>query len=367
MGTRPVAPFWPPLTRAEADPLLRRYPRLGGAARVLWLSPRPLSAAGLVESARGEVVFVKRHHASVRSVGGLLEEHRFLAHLRARGAPVTQVLADGDGVSAVPHGGWTYEVHAAGVGEDLYRDAVSWSPFARPGHARAAGRALAALHRASQGYDAPARVPQPLMGGLRVFGGGDPLGAVRRYAGQRPQLAAELAGRPWRADLERWHLPFHDRLRPRLSALSPLWTHNDLHASNLLWRGGAVTQILDFGLADRAYAVHDLAVAIERNAVEWLELEARGPDAVHADAAAALIGGYLEIRDLTQAERAALPDLLALCHADYALSEIDYFRGVTGSAQDTELAYRYLVDHTAWFAGAPGAAFLDRLRAALAP
>jgi hypothetical protein len=57
--------------------------------------------------------------------------------------------------------------------------------------------------------------------------------------------------------------------------------------------------------------------------------------------------------------------MLALCHADLALSEVDYFHGVTRSAPNTELAYRYLVDHAAWFAGALGARFLDGLRAAV--
>lgn len=368
MGTENVAPDWPALTGAETDTLLRRYPEAGGAARLLWLSPRPLSAAGVVETVRGGTVFVKRHHRSVRTVGGLLEEHGFLAHLRQRGAPVVRVLADAAGRTAVADGEWTYELHTLGDGEDLYQDAISWSPFADLAHARAAGRALAALHQAAEGYDAPHRAPQPLVAGFSVFAAPDPFAAVEQYAADRPAVAAQLAGRAWRADLERWHLPFHEHLRPHLADIEPLWTHNDLHASNLLWSGGEraeVATILDFGLADRAYAIHDLATAIERNAVEWLALEAKGPDAVHADAAVALVEGYLEIRKLTDAERVALPDLLALSHTDYALSELDYFGGVTRSPSNAELAYRYLIDHTAWFAGPVGGALLDRLRSTL--
>jgi len=365
LGTETVAPHWPPLTLAETDAVLRRYPEAGGVRDLFWLSPRPLSAAGLVETARGGQLFVKRHHRSVRSAAGLLEEHRFLAHLGANGAAVVRVLADEAGRTAPAVGEWVYEVHTVGDGDDLYRDAISWSPFTEPGHAREAGRALAALHEAARGYDAPRRAPQPLVAGFSLFAAGDPIAAFEHYAAQRPAVAAELAARPWREVVERRHLPFHRRLRPHLASLGALWTHNDLHASNLLWRDGRVSAVLDFGLCDRAFPVHDLATAIERNAVEWLELGAKGAAAVHLDAALGLIEGYQEIRKLTEAERAALPDLLALCHADFALSEIDYFRGVTGSARNTELAYRYLVDHTAWFAGPQGAAFLDRLRAAL--
>ena len=69
------------------------------------------------------------------------------------------------------------------------------------------------------------------------------------------------------------------QLLPLLPALPPLWTHNDLHASNLLWSDASddaqATAIIDFGLADRTNAVHDLAHAIERNIVEWLALVRR--------------------------------------------------------------------------------------------
>lgn len=369
MGTEPAAADWPPLTVPELDALLRRYPEAGGAQRVEWRSPRPLSAAALVRASSGAELFVKRHHVSVRTESGLAEEHGFMRHLAANGAPVVRVLADERGatVGVSADGEWTYEVHSRGEGEDVYRDAISWSPFQALEHARSAGRILARLHEAAKGYDAPARKPAPLIGGFSVFGDQtDPLAAVRRFADERPALARDLATRGnWIADLERWHLPYYERLRPLLGELEPLWTHNDLHASNLLWRGQDAVTVIDFNLADRAFAAHDLALAIERNAIEWVELPTKGKAAVHADAAVALIAGYEEVRRLTDAERAALPELLPLCHVDFALSELDYFAGVTHSAENAELAYRYVVDHTAWFAGDGGGALLRRIRAAL--
>jgi Ser/Thr protein kinase RdoA (MazF antagonist) len=123
--------------------------------------------------------------------------------------------------------------------------------------------------------------------------------------------------------------------------------------------------VIDFNLADRAFAVHDLALAIERNAIEWVELPDKGSAAVHADAALALIAGYEDVRRLTEAERAALPELLPLCHVDFALSELDYFAGVTRSPGNADLAYRYLVDHTAWFTSEEGEGLLRRIRATL--
>lgn len=362
MGTEPVAADWPALTLAECDALLRGFPGLGGARDIDWLSPRPLSAAALVRTGAGGEVFVKRHHAAVRSAAGLAEEHRFLAHLREHGGSVVDVLEDAEGRSAIEREQWTYEVHSVGAGADLYRDAISWSPFTNVRHAEAAGRALALLHEAAVGYAAPPRSPQPLVAGFGVGRGADLFESVRRYADLRPAVAAQLACRPWQAEFERWHLPFHRRLLPLLGELAEQWTHNDFHASNLLWaQDGQVATVLDFGLADRSFAVHDLAVAIERNAIEWLELPGKGSAAVHFDAAAALLDGYQQVRELNAAERRALPDILALCQVDFALSEIDYFAGVTGSAENAELAYRYLVEHTAWFATPVGSELLDSI------
>ena len=371
MGSAPAEADWPPLSLDELDALLRGYPEASGARAVAWHSPRPLSAAALVRTARGTEVFVKRHHVSVRTAESLAQEHGFLAHLLAHGAPVVRVLADSEGrtVTFGEGGSWTYEVHTVGEGEDVYRDAISWSPFLSPAHARSAGRCLATLHAAAEGYDAPERRPAPLVGGFTIFGDRtDPIAAARRYVARRPALDAEMRRRPdWTEQLERLHLPYWERLRPWLDALDPLWTHNDLHASNLLWRGDEAVTVIDFNLADRAFAVHDLAVALERNVVEWVLLTENGEAAVHADAAEALIEGYQEIRKLTEAERAALPELLPLCHADFALSELDYFAGVTRSAPNAELAYRYLLDHTAWFATAAGHALLDHIRSTLGP
>src|SRR3954471_17572025 len=60
-----VEPDWPPLSLPEVHALLRHYPSLGNATKFLSVSPRPLSAASVVGTAR-EPVFIKRHHSTVR-------------------------------------------------------------------------------------------------------------------------------------------------------------------------------------------------------------------------------------------------------------------------------------------------------------
>ncbi|MFM0736461.1 phosphotransferase [Paraburkholderia xenovorans] len=355
---------WPLMTRDEVERVLAGYPAIGPVARLSWHSPRPFSAAVLVTTVRGEVVFVKRHHVSIRDVEGLLEEHAFIAHLRARGVPVADVLANREGVTAVTQAEWTYELHGAAPGVDAYRGAMSWTPFADVSHAYSAGRALARLHAAAADYPAPARAIRPLLSSFRVLSCADLSAALDRWVAAQPLLVSSLATRDWRADIARIIAPYHARLVPLLPALAPLWTHGDWHASNLLWTddapGAQVRTVLDFGLSDKTCAVYDLALAIERNAIEWLEpSETRH---VHLDHVDALLDGYESLAPLSDDESAALVALLPIVHTEFALSEVAYFEGILQSRETGDVAYDgYLIGHTRWFEQPQGQALLALL------
>jgi Ser/Thr protein kinase RdoA (MazF antagonist) len=360
-GTATLA-AWPGLTRDELAPVLEAYPDLGAVRAVTWHSPRPFAASGLVACDHA-TVFVKRHDRRVRSQADLLEEHAFIAQLRRNGAPVPAVLQTRRGSTAPATETATYEVHALLPHADPYRDAVSWSPFASLAHARDAGRALGAMHQAAAGFTAGPRRTGLLVADFRAFGSADPISVLERRVAREPLLAAALAGRPWREDTARALLPLHARLAPHLAALPPLWTHNDFHASNLLWTGegaeAGVAAVLDFGLSNRTCAVFDLATAIERNAIEWLLLGEGHSDIAHAELACALVTGYRAARPLSAPQARALPLILPLVHAEFALSELAYFHGVTRDAADAEAAYgAFLLGHAAWFGTPAGAALL---------
>jgi len=365
-----VEPDWPALELAELRALLSLYPDFGEPIEILSVSPRPLSAAS-VAATRGGRVFIKRHHRTVRDAEGLLEEHRFMAHLLGRGAPVPRVFATASGETAIERGEWTYEVHEVPVGVDLYGDALSWTPFRTAAHARSAGQALARLHRASEGFGAPRRKPRPLVASFTIFAAQNPHAAMESYLTARPVLMNYLAARDCCDEALRLLAPFHAELLPLLPALPPLWTHNDLHASNLLWSGeggdARVMAIFDFGLADRTNAVHDLAQAIERNIVDWITLmnDPTHPEnvSVHLDHLFALLDGYERVRPLSDDEAAALAPMAALCHAEFALSEADYFLSVLHQEEKAPMAYdAWLVGHARWFHSAGGEELLDALR-----
>ena len=104
--------------------------------------------------------------------------------------------------------------------------------------------------------------------------------------------------------------------------------------------------------------MHDLALALERAVVSWLDLPETGTASADLAAAAVLLDGYQTVRPLTGAEAIALPLLLPVVHVEYALSEADYFTSVAISTVNADLAYEYLIGHARWFGQPPGAALL---------
>jgi Ser/Thr protein kinase RdoA (MazF antagonist) len=365
-----VEPDWPQLTLDEIRALLKHFPAAGEPIAIVSASPRPFSAASVLETRLGRV-FIKRHARLVRDAEGLMEEHRFMDHLRANGIGVPLMFATATGDTAVEIDDWTYEVHAVPAGIDLYEDAISWTPFRSVDHARSAGEMLALLHIATTRYDASARKPRPLVSSFTIFASNDPADMLQQYLAARPVLDQNPSTRHDCEQALELLTPFHDELKPLIPALQPLWTHNDLHASNLFWSDSSpcarATSVIDFGLADRTNAVFDLAQAIERNIVEWLVLM-REPQCgeevpVHLDHLWALLDGYERVRPFSHAEAVALAPMLTLSHAEFALSEAHYFLGVLHSPEKARVATSdYLVKHARWFRGPGRQKLIEPLR-----
>jgi Ser/Thr protein kinase RdoA (MazF antagonist) len=284
---------------------------------------------------------------------------------------VPRVLPDASGQTVIEDAGWTYEVHEVPEAVDLYGDALSWTPFRSTGHAWSAGCVLARVHCAAEGFAASARKPRPLVASFTIFAGNNPDEAMRRYLAARSTLMQHARVQECAQQSLTLLAPFHAELLPLLPGLAPLWTHNDLHASNALWSDcsdhASAVSVIDFGLSDRTNAVHDLAHAIERNIVEWLTLvDDPGHSEnviVHMDHLRALLNGYESVRPLGKSESAALAPMIALCHAEFALSEADYLAGVLGSEDKARMAYDgWLVGHARWFHTSAGARLLNGVR-----
>jgi hypothetical protein len=116
--------------------------------------------------------------------------------------------------------------------------------------------------------------------------------------------------------------------------------------------------------------VADLATALERNTIAWLELDLReqadAGSIGRAPLARALVQGYCAVRPLQPIERVALPLFLRLAHVEYALSEVDYFHGVVGNDANARLAYpQFLLGHIEWFGTHHGRQYLEALHGVL--
>jgi Ser/Thr protein kinase RdoA (MazF antagonist) len=221
---------------------------------------------------------------------------------------------------------------------------------------------LAVSHGAAADYHAAQRHTHILVARSELICAADPVAALAAQLPQRPGLASFLRDRRWQHDLHELLAPWHCAAQPQLAQQVPLWTHGDWHVSNLYWSGDTVSDVLDFGLSACNFALFDLATAIERNAMAWLELD-QAHDIGHPDIALALIDGYRQQRPLSRDDLHLLANLLPLVHVDFALSEVEYYHAITQSQANAELAYdTFLRGHAAWFHTHAGQALLQVIR-----
>ncbi|MBA3452006.1 MAG: homoserine kinase [Deltaproteobacteria bacterium] len=89
--------------------------------------------------------------------------------------------------------------------------------------------------------------------------------------------------------------------------------HGDLFRDNVLWEGGAVTAILDFEQASGGSLAYDLGVCIN----DWCWTG--GPNLALVRA---LLAGYRSVRELTDADRAALPIEVRAAAARFTITRI---------------------------------------------
>lgn len=364
MGFDWQEPDWPAVTADEARQLLPHFEDVGKFICLHWHAPRPFSATTLLETQTGEY-FLKRHPRALRTAEALREEHRFAAHLAKAGLSVPPIIPTKTGDTVIASGEWTYELQAKARGLDPYRDRQSWTPYLCRRHAWEAGKALALLHKASATFDAPARGPHPLVTSLTILPADDPIAAMADYLAVRPAAAAYLADKPWQQALRDLLAQFGAGLAADLARQPSLWTHNDWHPTNLLWTGdGEVETIFDFGLSTRTNAVHDIATAIERACIPWLEYQEGRADAhPEPETALSLLLGYHSITPLAAEQWDIILRLLPLVHVEFALSEVDYFAGPLAAPALADLAWHdFFIGHAAWFASETGQAFLAQLR-----
>lgn len=310
-----VEAFWPALASDELNDLLAELPSVGAFERIVQVSGRPLSAAALVQASRS-LVFVKRHDMRVRPCEDVAQEHALIAHLIHREVKTPRAIG------LMTRGRWVYEIFEAADGEDRYRERHTWSGLLQFEHAQALGRALGRLHRAAE--DGP---------------------AIRR-------------GSPYqRLALEEVNVP---------EGLPELPLHGDPQANNFFWSGEDVAAVIDFHLAETGPRLLDLAVALDRNGIFWLQILAGDDTAYDLVGMAGIVEGYRHEVELTRAELAALPELLVRHRIGFARTLGRYYAEIEGSPERAAWCRDVFERaHLAWFDSPPGQKLLRALSAAV--
>ena len=368
-----VAQRWPDVTLDEAGRVLAALAEPMRAQEVLAHSGRPTASGSMVRTDHGDV-FIKRYDRSVRDTPSILPYHRFVAHLASAGMPCPAFLefdehaAPGALRTTLAVGPSVYEVCPRADGEDRYADALTWDPPRSLAEAEGLGALLARIALAAASFDEPRpESVSPFQDRFGLFASDDLDAALEEWLAQRPSVARYLKDthRDLRRDLAE-HRRFSERISGAYRQLPSCWTHGDPHVSNFLWRGDAPSAAFDFGLADRNAAVFDLVEALERNAIQFVQIMNGDDTACRPDIAGAIIRGYQRVRPLGDNERALVADMLPVAQAEASLTWIGYYADGTGRADDAAWCYDVsLIAHTAWFFRPAGRAFLDAVRAAL--
>ncbi|QTD58412.1 phosphotransferase enzyme family protein [Acinetobacter towneri] len=362
---------WAHLTVSELHNLQPYYPCLQGGIQILWCSPRPFSSAAVIEVTQDAAstdkigsrsYFIKRSHRSFRNAQDILQEHAFLRHLASKNIPVATLIASNYGLTALEMGDWTYEVYEKAAGFDLYVDQQSWTPFFYTEHAAKVGSLLAKLHVAMQDFpELHGRSARYLVSNQQLLESENIVTAIQQRIQNSPELSRYFADKNLDTVFLERVSQTHHKIKHVLQQVTKIWTHNDLHASNLFWSTQSadanITAVIDFGLSDRNSALYDLAVTIERNFIDWLALEHTLQINIDEAGLSAFLQAYFaEIHP--QQDFSILPGLLKIVHLDFAFSELEYFVGITQNLKHADAAYYdWIVGHVNWFFAEQGQQF----------
>lgn len=375
MGAEPESKDWPHINEIELSRLKKNYIELDGDLKIIWRSPRPFSSALIVEvhsnngdddNSERNLYFIKRSYHSFRKVKDLLEEHEFIRYLQKVGINVPRLVHSLQNTTALQIGNWTYEVHHRADGLDIYADQLSWKPFYYPEHAAKAGELLAKLHnRAEHFLNNEGRSARYLVSNQKLLESDDIVLAIKKRIRSSRDLKSYFADKDIDQKFFDQISHVHQNVKVALQTAPKIWTHNDFHASNLLWSENTskanVSTLIDFGLSDRNSAIYDLAVAIERNFIDWLNLENSQEIYIDQIGLATFIQAYLSNIE-SASNLKFLPDLLKIVHLDFAFSELEYFIGITKNLKHADAAYYdWILSHTYWFTSEYGQKFTEYL------
>jgi Ser/Thr protein kinase RdoA (MazF antagonist) len=360
-----VRPFLEPMSEQEIRRAVKLYPAAGKFSEKISDGGRPYSATSLFRTERGDY-FLKKRSAAWRSNEDILWEHRVIRHLRDFGFPTPKLHENSRGSTLTEMDGFYYELFDRAEGEDLYRGTHTWTPFDRCEHAREAGIMLGRFHRTLEDFDAAGRPPlgvpplEPMRARFDLALNSDLAESLGSRIDKSPVLSGFFDCIDWQKEVVPLYEEFHRKFLSAGPPPAPWVTHGDWHANNLFFEEDKIVSVIDFHLTDISFRLYDLAVALDRNGILWLDILSGKKDALRYDILENLINGYRRIFPLEKGEVPQLQSLLPLHQLDLALSNIEYYSGVEKNWERAQWAYRvYLLEHARYYRTPEGERLLE--------
>jgi hypothetical protein len=280
-----------------------------------------------------------------------------MSELISAGFPTPELRHSQSGRTFEHREGFFTEVQHLAEGLDLYAGRHTWQPFLDPLHALSVGELARKLRSISEA-SAVALPSSPGVPGTSFQAARAP--SIQEFLFSRKGLREFLSGRPkWKEELNGIESAM-DQIRPWAMTVPDTWVHSDLQANNFLFEQDQAVSVIDFHLAGRAPALFDLAVALDRNCLLWLDILSGNDEAIDYAGIEGLISGYGR---LSIEESLALEHLLAVCQVDFAASLLEYYWHVEKNPDRATWSWEvYLVGHTNWYLSEPGQRFSQTFR-----
>jgi Ser/Thr protein kinase RdoA (MazF antagonist) len=270
----------------EAEQLptvLARYGVVAGA-----IKPTPagrMNRHWRVEAVDG-AVYALRRYTPERSLAAIAFEHDVTAEAGAKGWPVAAPVTAGDGATAVCEDMRWYALFPFFEGQP--------GPLHSAAHLRLKGRLLAHLH--DDLATSPRRDQRDGWGRIWECDVNAPIGrfasfndALTAFGREHPDVASAIRRYRYRS--------LRELARCGYGALADTLVHFDFHNDNLLFKDGRLSGLLDFDSVHLDARAADIACSIANDCPE-----PPADIATSAEAAAALVGGYVEHTPLEERE-----------------------------------------------------------------
>lgn len=286
-----------------------RRTHVGAVQSVRWVALGAHGPTARVQC-EGGLFFAKRWQGGVRPAASVGFTHRICRALADADLRVPLPLADTNGDDVMIFAGDLLALYPDIGGRSIRDERIDVAEAWR------VGEVLAQIHvRGAAVAGGAGRPGGGLRNGTRVLRHPSPAAAWEASVARDKASATWYEHHAARGRIESLLEATGRRLRSVLGRCRTTVTHGDFGAGNVLLRPEGAPSVVDWDLADFDFAVWDLARAVDRLAVHWAGTWGV-PVEVRATIARALREGYESVQPLNDAERRALPVLIAASRVD---------------------------------------------------